>query len=268
MARTRSATRFDNHDFIHRRVMADIVDRLETVTRSFPRALFVGAGSLTGLLTPACNIDEITHMDPAHARLPGAGSRLVGDEETLPFAQHSFDLIVSLLTLHGANDFLGALIQARQALKPDGLFLAAVFGDGTLQNWRTALREAEISESGTLSQRNAPFAAIQDYGAALTRAGFAMPVTDADAVQVTYKDPRTLIEDLRGMGETGALTSTPAPLSRMTVASAFTRFAESGGAEQFYVVYLTGWAPHASQPKPLKRGSAATSMESAIRKFE
>ena len=248
--------------------MTDMVDRLETVMRSFPRALFIGAGPLTGLLTPDCKVGEIAHMDAAPARLPNAGLRLAGDEEALPFAPQSFDLIVSLLTLHGANDFLGALIQARQALKPDGLFLAAVFGEGTLQNWRTAIRDAEIAETGALSQRSAPFAAIQDYGRALSRAGFAMPVTDADAVQVTYKDPRTLIADLRGMGETGALASPPAPLSRTTAASAFARFAEGGGAEQFHIVYLTGWAPHASQPKPLKPGSAKSSMESAIRKFE
>ncbi len=248
--------------------MADMVDRLETVTRPFPRALVVGAGPLVELLTPDCGVGEITHMDAALERLPVSGVRVAGDEEALPFAPRSFDLIVSLLTLHGANDFLGALVQARQSLKPDGLFLSAVFGEGTLQNWRTALRDAEISQSGALSQRNAPLAAIQDFGTALSRAGFAMPVTDTDVVRVTYKDPRTLISDLRGMGETGALASPAAPLSRTTAASAFARFAENGGAEEFHIVYMTAWAPDAAQPKPLKPGSARASMESAIRKFE
>ena len=267
LARARSAVVFDDHDFLHRRAMEDIVDRLETVTRSFPDALLIGVGSLSELLTPECSVGDIVQMDPARARLPHNGVRVVGDEENLPFAPQSFDLVVSLLTLHGANDFLGALIQARQSLKPDGLFLAAVFGDGTLQNWRTALRDAEVAASGSLAQRNAPLAAIQDYGQALSRAGYAMPVIDADNVDVTYANPQGLIRDLRGIGETGGLAAPPASLTRATAAGAFARFAENGGIEQFSIVYLTGWAPHASQPKPRKRGSATASMESEIRKF-
>ncbi len=268
LARARSAGAFSAHDFLHRRAMADIVDRLETVTRRFSRALFVGAGPLTEMLTPACGVDDVVHMDLAAGRLPAAGARIVGDEESLPFAPGSFDLVVSLLTLHASNDILGALIQARHALKPDGLFLAAALGEGTLANWRTALQDSEIAETGALSARIAPFAAVQDFGHALARAGFAMPVTDVDTVQVVYKDPRNLIRDLRGMGETGALASRPAPLTRRAIASAFARFQEEGGAERFTIVYLTGWSPDASQPKPLKPGSAQASLKEAVKRFE
>lgn len=263
----RGARRFADHDFLHRRAMVDIVDRLETVTRDFPRALIVGAGPLTDLLTPACGVGEVTHMDAAPAWLPGDDMRVAADAENLPFAPHAFDLIVSVLTLHAANDILGALIQARQALKPDGLFIAAVFGEGTLQNLRAAFNEAEIAETGALSARVAPFAALQDFGQALARAGFAMPVTDVDPVQVSYKDPYSLIRDLRGIGETGALASRPAALTRATAASALQRFSENA-RETFTIVYLTGWAPDASQPKPLKPGSATASLKAAVKQFE
>ncbi len=268
LMRARSARAFNAHDFLHRRAMTDIVDRLETVTRDFPRALFVGAGPLTQMLTPASGVGDVVHMDLSPQRLPPTGARLAGDEENLPFAPRSFDLIVSLLTLHGANDMLGALIQARRAMKPDGLFLAAAFGEGTLQGWRAALQTTEIAETGALSARIAPFAAVQDFGHALARAGFAMPVTDVDTVSVRYEDPRNLVRDLRGMGETGALASRPAPLRRLTAASAFANFSESGGGERFTIVYMTGWAPDPSQPKPLKPGSATASLSDAVKGFE
>lgn len=247
--------------------MADIVDRLETVTRDFPRALFIGAGPLSDLVTPGCGVHDIIHMDTAAAWLPDGGQRIAADAENLPIAPHAFDLIVSVLTLHAANDILGALIQARQALKPDGLFIAAVFGEGTLQNLRAAFSEAEIAETGALSARVAPFAALQDFGQALARAGFTMPVTDVDPVRVTYKDPYNLIGDLRGIGETGALASRPAPLMRTTAASALHRFSQKD-SETFTIVYLTGWAPDASQPQPLKPGSGRASMAAAVKKFE
>jgi len=248
--------------------MDDIVDRLETVTRDFSRALFIGAGPLADRITPACSVSEIIHMDGAPARLPPAGPRITGDEENLPFAPGSLDLIVSILNLHAANDPLGALIQARQALKPDGLYIAAAFGEGTLKRYRTALQQAEIEITGGLSARIAPFAAVQDFGNALSRAGFALPVTDVDTVNVQYTDPMSLIRDLRGMGETGALASRPAPLNRDTAAASFAKFADSGGEEYFVIVYLTGWAPAASQPRPLKPGSATASLKDAVRNFE
>ena len=268
LARARGAKRFAAHDFLHRRVMADIIDRLETVTRNFPRALFIGAGDLADMATPACGIGDIIHMDASPARLGPAGMRIAAEEDELPIEPASLDLIVSILTLHSVNDVLGALIQARQALKPDGLFLAAVFAEGTLQHFRKRLQQAEIDQTGALSARFAPLAAIQDYGQALSRAGFALPVTDIDIVDVQYKDPRKLVGDLRGMGETGALASRPAPLRRETAAAALAGFANAGGSETFSIAYLTGWAPAASQPKPLKPGSASASLEDAVKKFQ
>lgn len=263
--RARAARTFAGFDFLHRRVMEDIVDRLETVTRDFPRAVFAGAGDLTGMLTPACGVGAVIAMDLAPERLPAGGARLAADEEALPFAPESVDLFVSVLTLHTSNDLVGALAQARMALKPDGLFIAAVFGEETLGSLRRALYAAEAEIAGGVSPRIAPFAAIQDYGQALARAGFALPVVDIDKVSVRYKEPMSLLRDLRGMGETGALANRAAPLRRETLMRAMTLFADAGGAEKFEIVYLTGWAPHERQQKPLKPGSAATPLKDAIK---
>lgn len=263
--RARAAKRFADFDFLHRRAMEDIVERLEIVKRRFPVAAFDGAGGLLNLLTPACEVDEIVAMDPAPARLPQSGLRLAADAEALPFAPQSLNLFVSLLTLHAANDLVGALAQARMALKPDGLFIAAVFSEGTLGALRRALYAAEADITGGVSARIAPFAAIQDYGQALARAGFALPVVDVDKVTVAYDEPLNLLRDLRGMGETGSLASRPAALRRDVLMRAMTLFAEAGGAEKFEIVYLTGWAPHESQQKPLKPGSAKMALKDAIK---
>lgn len=262
--RARSAKTFANHDFLHQRAMADIVDRLETVTRSFPLSAFEGAGERLGMLTPACGVEETVSMDCAPQRLPDAGLRVAADAEELPLAPNSLDLFVSLLTLHTANDLVGALTQIRMALKPDGLLISAVFGEDTLSALRQALYAAEAEITGGVSPRIAPAAAIQDYGAALHRAGFALPVVDVDKVEVTYKNPVRLLQDLRGMGETNTLKQKSSPLRRDVLSKAMDLFAEAGGCERFEIVYLTGWAPHDSQQKPLKPGSAKISLKDAI----
>jgi len=263
--RARSAANFSDFDFLHRRAMEDIIDRLETVKRDFPRALFDGAGQLPATLTPACGVGAVFSMDSAAARLEGARPGFVADSERMPLRPQSLDLIVNLLTLHTANDFIGALAQARAALKPDGLFIAAVFGGETLQNLRSALYAAETQITGGVAARVAPFAAIQDFGRALTRAGFALPVTDIDKVSITYREPARLLRDLRGMGETNVLARRRQPLSRTVMNRMLEIFAASGGCETFDIVYLTGWAPHASQQKPLKPGSAISSLAAAIK---
>jgi len=244
--------------------MEDIVDRLETVKRDFPRSLFDGAGRLTELLTPACGVGEIFSMDGATARLAGAPLAFAADPEQLPLRPQSLDLFVSLLTLHTTNDLVGALAQARAALKPDGLFLAAIFGEGTLQYLRNALYTAETELTGGVSPRFAPLAAIQDFGQALTRAGFALPVTDIDKVSVAYQTPERLLQDLRGMGETSSLARRPAALRRDVAGRMLEIFSGAGGSEKFDIIYLTGWAPHASQQKPLKPGSAKSSLADAV----
>ncbi len=266
LRRERSTKLFDTHDFIHRRSMADIVDRLETVTRSFPRAVFAGAGELTSMLTPACGVDQIFSLDCASGRLPRMRSlAAVGEEEASPLACESVDLVVSLLTLHSANDLIAALGQARFALKPDGLFIAAIFGEETLASLRHALYQAEAELTGGVSARVAPFAAIQSFGAAMTRAGFALPVVDIDKIRVRYETPSKLVTDLQGMGETAPLAGRGKLLPHAVFQRAMQIFTERGSEEQFDIVYLTGWAPHESQQKPLKPGTAQTSLESALR---
>lgn len=268
--RERSSRKFADHDFLHRRTMTDVVDRLETITRDFPRAVFSGAGALTQMLTPACGVGEIFSLDAAAGRLPRDKSlapslAAVADEEAPPLARESVDLVVSLLTLHSANDLIAALGQARFALRPDGLFIAAVFGEATLASLRQALYQAESELTGGVSARVGPFAAIQSFGAALARAGFALPVVDVDKVCVQYSTPLKLIADLRGMGETSALTSRGRPLRRDVFNRAMQIFVENGGEEQFEIVYLTGWAPHTSQQKPLQPGTAQMPLAEALR---
>ena len=267
LRRTRSASRFQDYDFLHQRAMPDIIDRLETVKRDFPLAAFSGAGGLVSQLTNACGVGAAVNLDAARPRLPREhrGLSLTADEEASPFAPQSLDLYVSLLTLHTANDLIGALSQIRMALKPDGLFIAVMFGEDTLAHLRKALYQAESEATGGVSARIAPFATVQDAGQALFRAGFALPVVDIDNVRVRYPEPFKLFADLRGMGETRALTSAAAPLRRDIVARAMALFSQAGGEENFDLLYMTGWAPHESQQKPLRPGSAKASLAAAVK---
>lgn len=260
--RRRAAGKFRRADFLHRRAMEDVVDRLETVVRDFPRALFYGAGDLTALLTPKCGVIEITHGDLVRERAPHACS-VVFDDERLPFAAGSFDLAVSLLTLHTANDPVGALAQMRAALKPDGLMIAVLFGETTLGELREALYAAEAEHAGGVSPRVAPFASVRDLGAVLQRAGFAMPVADLDRVKVEYRTIADLFSDLRALGETCCLAGAGRNLRRASLAGAAARLAEKSHVT-FDLVTLTGWAPHESQPKPLRPGSPARSLKKAL----
>lgn len=237
--------------------MADIVDRLETVTRRFPEAAFVGAAPFLGLLTPACGVGWIVAADAANERLAAERPAVVLDEERLPFAPGSLDLFVSLLTLHAVNDLVGALVQLRVALKPGGLFLAALFGEETLSRFRAALYRAESEIIGGVSPRFAPFATVRDLGAALQRAGFSLPVVDVDTTRVAYSDAGRLLCDLRGMGEAAFLARRPTPLSRAVLNKALANFAGDGGEERFDILYLTAWAPD-SDPRLSDQTSGVT----------
>ncbi len=240
------------------------MDRLESVNRRFPLAAFDGAGGLVSQLTLGCSVDDVISVDLAPARLPAAGLRVAADPEALPIHPESLDLFVSMLTLHTANDLVGALAQIRMALKPDGLFIAAIFGEDTLTILRHALYAAESDLTGGVSARISPLAGVRDYGAALQRAGFALPVADIDKITVRYDAPHKLLADLRGMGETSVLKNRAPALRRDVLMNAVTRFADAGGTEHFDIVYLTGWAPHESQQKPLAPGSAITPLRDAI----
>ena len=269
--RERGAARFHKHDFLHRRAMQDIVDRLETVTRSFPQTLFYGTGEYTNLLTPDCKVDNILYADCVEGRLSTAEpareehrQTLLFEEEFQPLTPASLDLIVSLLTLHNANDLIGALSQYRNALKPNGLFIAALFGGDTLSGFRRALMNAELEDSGGAAARIHPFADIKDIGNALTRAGFSLPVTDVDKVEVRYRNPMGLIEDLRAMGETNSLAGPTNPLSRKSMAKTLSAMVDMD--HSFEIIFCTAWAPHPDQPKPAKRGSGTISLEQALKK--
>jgi SAM-dependent methyltransferase len=272
--RSRAAAAFENHDFLIRRVMEEFADRLAAVTRGFPLALDLGShrGALALAPVEPGKIGRIVAADLSPAMLAGnAGMRVAADEERLPFRDGSFDLVASALSLHWVNDLPGALIQVRRALKPDGLFLGAIFGGDTLAELRQSLSEAEIECEGGLSPRVSPFADLRDAGSLLQRAGFALPVVDTDRVTVRYANLFKLMAELRGMGETNALIERRrTPLKRATLLRAAEIYNEKFGLPDgrvpatFEIVTLTGWAPHESQQKPLKPGSAKARLADAL----
>jgi SAM-dependent methyltransferase len=256
--------------FLLDRVAADVEERLSLVSRGFPRALDLG--------TPGPQITQVLGRDPgrlvirAAPLLAGAGPlSSVADEETLPFASESFDLAVSALSLQWANDLPGVLVQIRRALAPDGLFLAALVGGQSLTELRTALTAAEAELTGGASPRVAPFVDVRDLGGLLQRAGFALPVTDVEPVIVRYSSMFALMRDLRGMGATNALCErSRVPLRRAVLLRAAEiyseRFSDPDGRLRatFDIVWLSGWAPHDSQQKPLAPGSARMRLSDAL----
>jgi SAM-dependent methyltransferase len=196
---------------------------------------------------------------------------VIADEEALPFADGNFDLVTSVLSLHAVNDLPGTLIQIRRALRPDGLFMGAMFGGETLQELRVAFAAAEAEILGGISPRVAPFGDVRDLGGLLSRAGFALPVADVERTIVRYRDLARLFADLRALGETNALAGRSRNVLSPRVLDAVTReysqrFIDSEGRflATFDIVFLTGWAPHESQQKPLLPGSAKTRLADAL----
>lgn len=261
-------------DFLHAEIADRLIDRLGDVGRQFRVALDLGShgGALSRALALRPGVERLVAVEPAVTFLRQVdGERVAADPELLPFAEHSFDLVVSALTLHWVADLPGALVQLRRALKPDGLLLAAMLGGATLAELRTALIEAELAEEGGVSPHVSPTADLADAAALLQRAGFAMPVADADTITVTYQDLTALLRDLRHMGEANALAARRRTgLRRATLAGAAAIYAERFGLADgripatFEILYLTGWAPDASQPKPLKPGSATNRLADAL----
>ncbi|MEP9367867.1 methyltransferase domain-containing protein [Xanthobacter sp. VNH20] len=260
-------------DFLLDRVAEDIGDRLLAVKRAFPRALDLGSATdaVAETLARHPGIDTVFRAAPLAAAMGPAFPAVVADEEALPFAEASLDLIVSALSLQYVNDLPGALAQIRRALKPDGLFIAALIGGSSLAELREAFAVAESETTGGLSPRVAPFADVRDMGALLQRAGFALPVTDVDRVTVRYGSPFTLFADLRRMGAANALAERRrVPLRRATALRAAElyaeRFADDDGKVRatFEIVWLSGWAPHESQQKPLRPGSARMRLADAL----
>lgn len=270
LARARAA---GAEDFLLTRAVEDLSERLSTIKRDFARVLDLGTPGPHLAQALAAPGRTIWRAAPS-AALVGAGAflPLVADEEALPFAPESFDLIVSALSLQHVNDLPGLLAQARRCLKPDGLFLAALVGGQTLSELRVALAQAEAEISGGASPRVAPFADVRDLGGLLQRAGFALPVTDTDVLTVRYANPFRLFADLRAMGATNALAArSRKPTSRrllMRAAEIYAeKFADSDGRLRatFEILFMSGWAPHESQQKPLKPGSARMRLEDALK---
>jgi SAM-dependent methyltransferase len=240
-------------DYLFRHMADELVARLDLVTRPFADALDLGCAGF--------------HLSE---RLRQRGLRVTGsdgDEDRLPFAPASFDLIVSAGALDTVNDLPGALIQIRRALRPDGLFLAAFLGAGSLPRLRRALRAAEEAEGRPAAPRIHPQIDVRAAGDLLTRAGFALPVADAERLNLRYPAFATLIADLREAAATNILSARDRrPFGRIGLAAATADFEEEGGTvERFEIVHLSGWAPAPGQPKAAPRGSGSVSLADTLR---
>ena len=276
--RDRAAPGFaDGGGFLVREVGERLVGRLDDVKRRFARVLDLGchSGQLRPLLCRSAAPDLLVEADlsPAMVARAAGSCRLAADEEWLPFRAGSLDLVVSALSLHWVNDLPGALVQIGQALRPDGLLLAAMLGGDTLFELREAFLRAEAGQEGGARPHVSPFPDVQTLGALLQRTGYALPVIDSDRITVTYESADALMYDLRAMGEANAARGRARHFARRTTfraAAACYRdmFADEDGRvpATFQVLYLTGWRPHDSQQRPARRGSATTRLATALRR--
>jgi SAM-dependent methyltransferase len=270
-ARRRRARGLGAETFLLEHVAEDLAERLSVVQRPFALAADIGTpgDAVVRRLMQGRMAQTAIHVsgEAAASALPN----VIADEEALPLADASLDLAVSALALHHVNDLPGALIQIRCALKPDGLFLAALLGGETLTELRQSFTQAESEIEGGASPHVAPFADLRDLGALLQRAGFALPVTDTDRLTVRYPDAFALMHDLRRMGATNALRERiRRPLRRATLLRMAQVYAERFGDPDgrvratFDIVWLSGWVPHESQQKPLKPGAAKMRLADAL----
>jgi NADH dehydrogenase [ubiquinone] 1 alpha subcomplex assembly factor 5 len=269
------AARLGTAEFLFEEAAERLSERLDDIKRGFARVLVLGArrGGMARLLRSRAGGDLLVEVDDAIGFLgrPEPSSRVSAEAEALPFAPAAFDLVVSPLALHWTNDLPGALLQLRRCLRPDGLLLASVLGGETLDGLRRAFLEAELAEEGGVSPRVSPMADGRDLAGLLQRAGFALPVVDSDRVAVTYANALALMAELRAMGETNALRERRRSFTRRTT---LLRAVELYGglasgpdgrvAASFEIVTLTAWAPHESQPKPLRPGSATARLADAL----
>ena len=255
-------------DFLLRRVVDDLDDRLGAVLRTFTEAVDLGSPSALAAerLRASGRVGRVTRLAPR-----AEAGAVLADLEALPLAPARFDLAVSLLALQHVNDLPGTLAQLRRSLRPDGLFIGCLLGGRTLTELRQVFGQAESEVEGGVSPRVAPFAEVREMGSLLQRAGFALPVTDVEIVTVRYRDPFALMHDLRAMGLTNVLLDRRrTPLRRDTLLRAAAlyaeRFADPDGRlrASFEILWLSGWAPHASQQKPLKPGTAQTRLAEAL----
>jgi NADH dehydrogenase [ubiquinone] 1 alpha subcomplex assembly factor 5 len=272
--RDRAARHWDQASFLKRELAERLVERLDDVKRSFDQALDLGChgDEIATALGDRKTVDRLVRSDFGQAFAERAhGPVVVADEESLPFAAGSFDLVLSAMSLHWVNDLPGTLIQIARILRPDGLFLGAMLGGGTLWQLRQALAAAESEIEGGLSPRVSPFADLGEAAGLLQRAGFALPVADGETIEVEYDSALALMRDLGAMGEGNLISDRRKSMSRRTTLLRAAeiygeRFATPSGRvmASFEAVFLHGWAPHASQPKPLRPGSARHRLADAL----
>jgi len=272
--RARAARDWEHRSFLKREIAERLVERLDDIRRSFPVALDLGChgDEIAAALGERQTVGELVRSDlsPAFAR-QADGPSVVADEEALPFAPQCFDLVMSAMSLHWVNDLPGTLIQIARILKPDGLFLGAMLGGGTLWQLRQALAAAESELEGGLSPRVSPFADLRDAAGLLQRAGFALPVADGETIEVEYESALALMRELSAMGEGNLVGERRRGFTRrgtlLRAAEIYgERFATPSGrvAASFEVLFLHGWSPHSSQPKPLAPGAARHRLADAL----
>lgn len=267
--RDRAAADHAAHGFVRDHMIEGLLDRLDLVTRPFADALDLGcADGAIGRALAARGM-RVTSAD-AGARFATAAGGVQCDEDRLPFADASFDLVMSAGALDGVNDLPGALALIRRVLRPDGLFLCAFLGAGSLPRLRAGLLDADLATDRPAASRLHPQIDVRAAGDLLQRVGFALPVADGESLTARYADPLRLMHDLRGMAATSILKDRAPPLVRAQLASlaeAFAAHADPDGrvSERFEIVYLIGWAPAPGQPQPARRGSATASLAEALR---
>jgi NADH dehydrogenase [ubiquinone] 1 alpha subcomplex assembly factor 5 len=268
--RDRAQPLFGGADYLHRLAADELLERLDLVKRDFKDVLDLGCGDgyLSGQL--GARGFNVTSLD-AGERFAAQTGGLQADEDRLPFAPGSFDLVLSVGVLDSVNDLPGALTLVRRSLRPDGLFLAALAGAGSLPMLRMAMLAADEAQ-GAISPHIHPQIDLRAAGDLLTRASFALPVADSQAVSVRFPHLMQLVRDLRAMGATNILANRDrSPILRNGLAAAIAAFAAQGDmdgktTERFEILYLTGWAPSPDQPQPARRGSATASLAAALNK--
>lgn len=268
--RDRAAPDFARHDFLYRTMLDELLDRLADVRREFTDILVVGCPDASARERLAAMGARVTCVDPGEANARANGG-IQAEEDALSFAEDSFDLIIACGTLDSVNDLPGALALIRRVLRPDGLFLGAFVGAGSLAWLKSATLAADSTASRGVTARIHPQIDVRSAGDLLSRAGFALQVADGERLDVGYGDPVRLMHDLRGMAATNLLAGrSRKSIGRAWLSEVFAQFTDMAGQdgrlrEVFELVYLTGWAPAPDQPKPAKRGSATTSLAHALK---
>lgn len=260
--------------FLLKLAAEEFSERLSLIERHFEKAaeLFGGTGDVASAALSTGKVGSLFRVETSGILLGAADHSVVSRYESVPLEPASLNLALSPLSLHLVNDLPGYLIQIRRALLPDGLFLAAIPGSGTLQELRDVLLTAEVELTGGASPRVIPFADVRDVGALLQRAGFALPVTDVENYTVRYDSLFPLMQDLRAMGMSNPLSDrSRKPIRKSVLLRAAElyqeRYSDADGRIRatFNIIYASGWAPHENQQKPLKPGSAKMRLADALK---